>query len=91
MDELVLKLAAAFSRAIREALTPDQLAAVRALNAAEGPVSPVCHTHDHIDANDAMIAAFRQVTGRDPDPSARADADLINAAWCRAKMHHFSA
>jgi hypothetical protein len=56
-----------------------------------------CATHDFFDANMGMLAAFEDVTGREPatisetatDAEKSADADLWNAAWTMAKEAGF--
>ena len=40
-----------------------------------------CALHDHCDANELMIAAFRKVFGREPDPRLESDCEKINRAW----------
>lgn len=50
----------------------------------EDPNPNVCHTHDFIDANEAMIAAF-QSYGLDPLDNI----DLCNKAWDLAKAAEF--
>lgn len=86
--DLVTALAAAFTRELRKDVCPAKMAEIARRNAAEND-SGICHSHDFIDANDVMYAAFMAATGRDPlgddCPMTQADADLWNAAWAAAK------
>jgi hypothetical protein len=79
----VAELADAFTRGLRNNLSPETLAAIDAENAARADDS--CASHDHLDANDVMADAFAAVMGRAPKASSSADAELINAAWDAAK------
>jgi hypothetical protein len=79
----VTKLAAAFTRGLRNNLNTATLAAIDAENAARGDDS--CASHDYLDANDVMADAFAAVMGRASKASSSADAELINAAWSTAK------
>lgn len=85
---LVAYLASTFSRGLRKDVGPANMAEIARRNAAEKD-SGICHSHDFIDANDVMYAAFMAATGRDPLgddlPMTQADADLWNAAWAAAK------
>jgi hypothetical protein len=82
-------VAQAFVRHITEALTPEELAQVRNRNVTNPP--GCCATHDFLDANMVMDAAFAEVCGRsalshEPD-SAEEQAALAvwNTAWPIAK------
>jgi hypothetical protein len=90
---LVKRLAWEFSDVLHYELSEEELEEAVRLNAEEPEGSGVCHTHDHIDANEAMIVAFTVVVGREPfnierenDP----DMDLINAAWSLASSKGFN-
>jgi hypothetical protein len=56
----VYELARRFSLRIQAALTPEQLATVNELNAAEER-DGCCHSHDSIDANELMLAAWLEL------------------------------
>jgi hypothetical protein len=45
----------------------------------------VCHSHDYLDANMAMHAAFVVVFRHEPQMDSDEDCTLINLAWTRAK------
>lgn len=91
-------LAMAFRDVLVEVLTPEELAEADERNAAEegGPESSlVCHSHDHCDANEVMLAAMKRcdvpVWTTGDDPTMRDDAlALMNDAWNRAKVAGFS-
>jgi hypothetical protein len=73
-DARAWTIARNFQAIISDRLSPGQLAQMRALNAAE-PSFSVCHSHDFLDANEAMREAF-----------ARAGEDLESDGgfWCVA-------
>lgn len=84
-------VADAFAAVLKDWLTPAEWEEMRERNAAE--TSPlVCHSHDHCDANMAMDAAIRDLTGiteinvEDPDINS-----LWNDAWTLAKAKHLTA
>lgn len=83
MTAAVAKLAAAFTRGLRNNLSPETLVAIDAENTARADDS--CASHDHLDANEVMADAFVAVKGHAPQPDSDDDADLINAAWDLAK------
>lgn len=41
----------------------------------------ICHSHDYLDANEVMAAAFYEVTGHDCDTTSDEHAAIWNAAW----------
>ena len=87
------QLAIEFAREIREALTPAQLTEANRLNDAEpggAKANDVCHTHDHIDANECMIAAWAKLAGTDRGMFSQSGMNKINAAWSIAKQAHFA-
>lgn len=89
-------IAGAFSRVLRQWLTPLQMAKVITRNRRELHAG-VCHSHDFCDANMAMDEAFKVVLGRGmlliedgaSDEDKEADTDLWNAAWDIAKKRDF--
>jgi len=87
--DTIAALAAAFARGLRSNLDAQTLAAIDAENAARGDES--CAAHDHLDANEVMSDAFAAVMGRASKASSSADAELINAAWGRAKAAGYAA
>ena len=65
-ENTVADLAAAFTRGLRNNLSPEALADIDAENARRGDES--CASHDHLDANDVMSDAFVAViTARYPE------------------------
>ena len=86
---VIMKLAAAFTRGLRNHLLPETLAAIDSENAARGDDS--CASHDHLDANEVMADAFVSVMRRAPKAASSADAELITAAWSRAKAASYAA
>lgn len=63
VNRTALALALAFLDRLATDLTRDQFASVVTLNASE-PNPSVCHSHDVIDANESMAAAFAFLFGR---------------------------
>lgn len=79
-DEQTRQLAAEFRQMLLWHMPHDQyLAAVRANERERNP--SICHTHDYIDSNMSMLAAFENVLGRTPDASSGTDCALMNQAW----------
>jgi hypothetical protein len=104
-EVLTAILAEAFAAEVEKVTTPEEFAAIRRSNATEayqGDGAP-CATHDVMDANMVMLAAFEQVMGREPlyldgtdeegnySPEQDADLALWNAAWSRAKALRLTA
>ncbi len=85
-------LARAFSRALAADLTPEQLATVRAANAAEADPR-ICHSGDHCDSNMTMLAAFEalgfDVMERFDTPDHDRALVLWNEAWGLAQRGGF--
>jgi hypothetical protein len=103
IDDVGARLAAAFADGVIEAVTAGELAEIRKRNAAEKGNDLYCASHDFMDANMVMLAAFQEVVLRDPRwPSdaaegrcteAESDADfaLIESAWTRARAAYLTA
>jgi hypothetical protein len=89
VDAKTERLAKAFAEQIRDALTVSQFRKMLADNAAEPAGSNICHSHDYLDANMVMLAAFQEVYEREPDVQLEADAALWSAAWDLAKRNKF--
>lgn len=86
-------LAMEFSRTLWQWLTTTEMR--KAIEGNRRETSPnVCHTHDHCDANMAMLEAFEKLFGHcqiddsDPEQQER-DCALWNRAWDMAKFHEF--
>lgn len=84
------ELSEAFEAVLRDHLGAENFRKVQELNR-KCKSEKHCHSHDFIDANMAMLEAYKQVLGREPlspcdepEPSEaalKADADLWNEAW----------
>jgi len=97
----VKQIAGEFSRVLRDWLTPEQMESVISRNRRE-PDKNVCHSHDYCDANEAMIAAFRQAVGREiwmpsdwedgrcTEEEHDADFQVWNTAWTAALDSEFN-
>lgn len=86
------RLAAEFSRLLREALTAKQMALVVKRNLTNWPT--VCASHDFCDANMVMGDAFERLMGRElslplTTRKGQRDAELWNKAWDIAKAGGF--
>jgi len=71
------KLAAAFRTIIRREIPATDLVHIDTMNR-DGYVG--CATHEHIDANQAMLEAWEVAFGREPDLTDD-DLDTMNTAW----------
>jgi hypothetical protein len=80
MSDLAQTTACEFDSVLRHWLTLDEYAAAVAENATE-PNPLVCHTHDYLDANEAMVEAMERALGRRPRIRSEADTNLFNRAW----------
>lgn len=80
-DEIAFadRVAAKFRALLVEDLTADELAEMDRRNAAQTDPN-ICHSHDFLDANDVMAAAFEAVAGCAPDP----DCEVVARAWGNA-------
>lgn len=94
--ETTEKLARAFGAVLADWLSEEQRALVIARNLKEGARSPICHTHDFCDPNQAMLDTFEQVLGREmvlpcDENEKQSDADMVlsQAAWNMAKAAGF--
>ena len=90
-----IKLARAFGSDMQAALSPRQFRTMCDANKAEPEDSGVCHSHDYVDANMVMLAAFEATFGREPaflsDSNKTVDLVLWNDAWAIAKAADFFA
>ncbi len=85
-----VELGIEFSRVLKEWLTADEMREViRANNnSSDGPFSPWCASHDYCDANEAMLEAFENYFGREPELNGD-DGYTIDEAWFIAKAADF--
>jgi len=102
---LASQLGTAFAGRLAEHLSGDEWTEMRRRNAAleAGGAFLACASHDFLDANDVMDAAFKWVVGRamvlgsdveagrGTEAQARADLDLCNAAWTWARAAYLTA
>lgn len=82
------RISDAFSKEVQEALTPEQIAEVIAKNNTD-EYQGVCATHDYVDANMLMDAAFKSVTKREIDLQNKNDVELWGWAWNLSKNRSF--
>ena len=83
------QLAVAFARQVRAALTRDQLAEVRRRND-RSVYAGCCATHDFVDANMCMLAAYAFLADEEEgEVDLEAAADVMNEAWAIAKAAGF--
>lgn len=80
----VYDIATAFTALLRSSLTHGQMVAV-VDHLRNYPGSPFCRSHDFVDANVLMAAAFASVFGRMPEAPDQSDADHMNRAWAAAR------
>jgi hypothetical protein len=84
-------LAGQFADVIHEWTTPKEFEEIKRLNRTPEYAGSICATHNFMDANMAMEAAFKRAFGRLPniydndDGSEGDDVALWNAAWSQAK------
>jgi hypothetical protein len=84
----VERLARAFSRVLGEWLTRSERFLTLRDNARETD-KQICHSHDHCDANMAMLEAFTEVLGYEMNCASEDTAGLANDAWAMAKVNRF--
>jgi len=90
-DSDTVKVAIAFSRILRERLTPEEMRQVVERNRAEADRN-ICHSQDFADANMVMNDAFEEVMDRGFDYGGdEADEEIWSAAWEMAKTYDFEA
>jgi hypothetical protein len=83
-DQTIAALAEAFTKSLRDDLDDKQFAEI-VMRHRNAPVQyrDACASHEFLDANMNMDAAFKAVLGREVDPDE--DATLWNEAWAKAK------
>ncbi|MER9524025.1 hypothetical protein NKI96_10615 [Mesorhizobium sp. M0292] len=90
-----IKLAREFGSMMQAELSPRQFRAMCDANKAEPEDSGICHSHDYVDANMVMLAAFQETFGREPfflnNPKDTIDLEVWNDAWAIAKAADFFA
>ncbi len=83
-------LACEFAITLRGWMTADQWESMRAENARRGE-DGTCASHDHVDANQAMIDAFGTIMGREYDFASEADHVMTEEAWTKARVSFMTA
>jgi hypothetical protein len=82
----VEKLSNEFTNLLNAVLDEGEMEEIRSRT---DPGSSACVTHDYLDSNEVMAAAFENVFGREIDPGSQEDADLWNKAWSLSKKRYF--
>lgn len=77
-------IAGAFADHVHDATTEEEFSEIKRRNATED-YKFSCASHDFMDANVEMAAAFHDVMGREADVGSDEDTDLWNKAWDMAK------
>lgn len=89
MADKTAELALMFVNLLAHEMEDEQWAEMRAKNGT-GEYKLACASHDYLDANMVMAAAFKAVHDRDPafsdEAHAEADIDAWNAAWTLARQ-----
>lgn len=85
-DDVINDLARAFDRHLRQAVTVEEYAEILHRNKQEPADSPVCHSHDFVDANMIMDAAFQDVFGHTSAADSDTDAQILGVAWMAWKQ-----
>jgi hypothetical protein len=92
-SELIEKVARLFSKKIKEELTPEEFQQALEDNRNEESEG-ICHTHDYIDANEAMAEALEEIMGEgycDDIPANQKKVLFWNSVWHLAhKKEYFS-
>jgi len=80
------ELAKEFARVVRKWTTPKELEEINYRNQTdpEARSGLICHTHDFIDGNEAMLQAM-ETLGIEFRPASQRNVDLIQGAWNYAK------
>lgn len=79
------EIAFRFAQILKEQLSPETFAEMKAKNEDPGQTAGVCASHDYVDANEVMLEAFKTVMGRQPllhsDNETIAEIDARDADW----------
>jgi len=89
-QRLVPAIAQWFAADYRENVTTEAWLETRYRNA-QPDYANGCATHDFLDANECMAAAFEAILGHAPEPASDGDTALWNAAWNIAKPKYLTA
>lgn len=84
---MIQELAATFYDAIRDALTDEEIAQIKAMNRANQDPT-CCAVHDFCDANHYLLASYEEMLGHEAELS-DSDLQLMSAAFEYAHKHFF--
>lgn len=85
-DQQITKIAEAFAEVMKQWLSPAEFAEMKRANETDETYSGgVCASHNFCDANMAMMVAFKDVVGRDPEVENEDDCELWNETWGLAR------
>ncbi len=87
-DDVIADLVQTLDRRLRQAVTADAYTEILRRNRQEPADSPVCHSHDFVDANMIMDATFRDVFGHSSTADSNTDAQIIDTAWSAWRSCH---
>ena len=90
-EELIGRIALAFARDLHTHLSPVQWTDMLERNASPDFPASACASHDFLDANESMSAAFEEYIGRLPVASSDEDAVIWTGAWSLAKATYLTA
>lgn len=82
-------LAKGFSNVLKDWLTYDELAEINELNATPAYANGSCATHEFCDPNQAMIDAYNNLFGGNPEANNNNHIQLMNRAWAIARENKF--
>lgn len=85
---MIQQLAATFYDAICDAVTTEELSEIKRRNREQGEDADCCATHDFVDANHYLIAAYEHCLGRECELN-EADMELMAKAFDYAHEHFF--
>lgn len=85
---MIQQLAATFYDAICDAVTQDELVEIKRRNREDYQGQTCCATHDFVDANHYLIAAYEEHTGCECEMSLT-DMELMAKAFDYAHEHFF--
>jgi hypothetical protein len=86
-NEIAIDLAVRFARELRSWVPAGHMRRINYLNAHEANPA-ICHSHDYVDANQAMIMAMAEL-GMELDVQSDEQTALLDRAWSLAKRAQF--
>jgi hypothetical protein len=85
---MIERIAATFYDAICDAVTSEELAEIKRRNREDYQGQPCCATHDFVDANHYLIAAYEELTGCECEMNLH-DMELMAKVFDYAHEHFF--